>query len=164
MNLESGFEDKLKAAMMDDVEQKLVGEEASLVYEFVELVHSRLRSYGQTHGYAVESTIDSIQQPEVDRSEGEITVTVGWASEQMARWEFGTEAHPVDGNPILSFVWAEEHNPPQWVKEEFDQARSTDGQYRSGWRVFLPQTNVEGLPESRAIRDAMNGLRRLLQA
>ncbi|WP_193570589.1 hypothetical protein [Halorubellus sp. JP-L1] len=158
--LERGFEDDLREAVMDDVEATLVGEEANLVYEFVELVHARLRSYGERHGYDVESTIDSLGQPEVDRSEGRIEVTIGWESEQMARWEFGTSDHTVEGDP-LSFVW---HDPPQWVREEFDQARGGGGQFESGYRVFLQETEPSGIEESRAIRDALNGLRRVMQA
>jgi len=161
--LDSSFESDLREALMDDVETKLVGEQANLVYEFVELVHTNLRAYGQRHGYDVESTIDSLGQPVVDRSESSISVTIGWESEQMARWEFGTSDHtvqPVNAD-VLSFVW---ENPPQWVREEFDQARSSGGQFATGYRVFLPETEVEGLPESRAIRDSLNDLRRLLQA
>ncbi len=80
----------------------------------------------------------------------------------MARWEFGTSDHHVDGDPVLSFVWSGP-DVPQWVRKEFDQARDPSGQFRSGWRVFLPDVDVSGLPESRAIRDAFNGLRRLLE-
>lgn len=161
MQLESGFEGKLKEALLDDVEQTLVGEEANLVYEFVELVHARLRSYGSRHGYDVESSIDSLGQPQVDRSENKITVTVGWESEQMSRWEFGVPPHTIDGDPLLSFVW---ENPPEWVTKEFDQARGSGGKYSSGYRVFLPSVEHPGIPESRAIRNSMNGLRRILQA
>ena len=49
------------------------------------------------------------------------------------------------------------------AREEFDQARTSGGQFQSGWRVFLPDVDVSGLPESRAIRDALNALRRLLE-
>ena len=161
--LDSSFESDLKAAALDAVEHELTGRQANLVYQFVELVHTNLRSYGRTHGYDVESTIESLGQPEIDRSAGRLTITIGWESEQMARWEFGTSDHviqPVNAD-VLSFVW---ENPPQWVREEFDQARSSGGQFRSGYRVFLPETEVSGLPESRAIRDALNGLRRVMRA
>jgi hypothetical protein len=156
--LESGFEDKLQEALLDDVEQTMVGERASLVYEFVELVHTNLRAYAQRHGYDVESTIDSLGHPEIDRSDGTLTIRVGWKSEQIARWEFGTSDHTVKGDP-LSFVW---YDPPQWIRKEFDQARTGGGQFASGWRVFLQETEPSGLPESRAIRDALNGLRRVM--
>lgn len=155
------FEDQLEEAVLDEAEHELVGQEASLVYEFVELVHTNLRAYGQRHGYDVEGTIDSLGQPEVDRSAGTISVTIGWESEQMARWEFGVSPHTIEGNPVLSFVW---EDPPAWIREEFDQARSASGEFTSGWRVFLPEVDHPGIPESRAIRDALNGLRRVMQS
>jgi hypothetical protein len=158
--LDSDFEDALREAVLDDAQATLVGEQANLIFEFVELVHTRLRAYGERHGYDVESTIDSLGQPQVDRGRETLTVTVGWQSPQMARWEFGTSDHTVDGNPVLSFVW---EDPPQWVREEFNQARDESGQFRSGWRVFFPEVEVSGLPESRAIRDAINALRRVLE-
>jgi hypothetical protein len=159
--LPSSFERDLGTAVLDEAEAELIGRQANLIFEFVELVHTRLRAYGRRHDYDVESTIDSLGTPQVQRRDGRLTVTVGWRSEQMARWEFGTSDHTVDGNPVLSFVWAD---PPQWVREEFDQARGAGGQFQSGWRVFFPEVEVSGLPESRAIRDAINGLRRVLES
>ena len=161
MKMESGFERKLREALLDEAEHEFAGKPANLVYQFVELVHTRLRAYGQRHGYDVEGTIDSIQQPEVQRSNGRLVITVGWASEQMDRWEFGVSPHTIDGNPVLSFVWAD---PPQWVREEFDQARGEGGQFESGWRVFLPEVDHPGIPESRAIRDSLHALRRVVEA
>jgi len=160
MNLESGFEQKLQEAVMDDVEAQLVGEEANLIYEFVELVHERLRSYASRHGYDVQSTIDSLGPVEVDREDGRIAVTIGWTSEQMARFEWGVSPHTINGDPLV-FVW---ENPPDWVKEEFDQARSSGGEFQSGYKVFLQEVDHPGIPESRAIRDAWNGLRRVISA
>jgi len=158
--LDAGFEDQLEEAMLEEIEKKFIGERANLAYQFVELVHTRLRAYGERHGYDVEGTIDSLGTPEVTRSGGSITVRVGWTSEQMARWEFGTSDHTVEGDP-LSFVW---HDPPQWVRQEFDQARSGGGQFETGWRVFLPETDVTGLPESRAIRDSLHAFRRVVES
>ena len=159
--LESGFEDKLQEALLDELEGQMIGQEANLAYQFVELVHTRLRAYGERHGYDVERTIDSLGTPEVTRSGDRVTVRVGWTSEQMARWEFGVSEHTIDGNPILSFVW---EDPPQWVRQEFGQARGGGGQFASGWRVFLPEVEHPGIPESRAIRDSLNAFRRVVEA
>jgi len=165
--LENGFKDKLRDALLEDVEEQLVGSDDALIPEFIELVHARLRSYAERHNYDVESTIESVGEPAVDRDRDSLSVTVGWQSDQMARWEFGTSEHTIDGDPVLSFVWADtnkpEDDPPQWVREEFPQARDGDGQFRSGWRVFLPEVTVDGIPESRAIRDSLNGLRRVVE-
>lgn len=160
VELDRGFEDDAAEAIMDDVEAKLIGDQANLVFEFVELVHANLRTYGRRNGYDVESTIDTLGTPEVDRSDGTIAVVVGWESEQMSRWEFGVSRHTIDGNPILSFVW---EDPPDWVRQEFDQARAEGGEFRSGWRVFFPEVLHPGIPESRAIRDSIHGLRRVME-
>jgi len=158
--LDRNFEADLREAALDEVEAQLVGEEANLVFEFVELVHAELRAYGRRHGYDVESTIDSLGRLQVDRSGGTISVTIGWESEQMSRWEFGVSPHRIDGDPILSFIW---ESPPAWVKEEFDQGRSSEGQFVSGWRVFFGSVDHPGIPASRAIRDSLEGLRRILE-
>lgn len=152
---ESTFETALETALTEEAEQELVGQQDSVLHEFVQAVHDRLREFGRRHDYDVEPAIDSLVGPEVDRSGGSLTVTVGWADEQMARWEFGTEPHTIRGDP-LAFVW---EDPPGWVREEFDQARSSGGQFRSGWKVFLPEVDHPGTAESRAIRDSLNELR-----
>lgn len=149
MELERGFEDDLREAVMDDVERKLVGEQENAIHQFVETVHENLRSYGQRHGYNVESTIESLGQVETERTENSIEVTVGWESEQMARWEFGTSDHTVDGDPLLVFEFDASEYP--YLDEMFP-----------GGTAFLPETNPSGIPEARAIRDAMNTLRRRL--
>ncbi|MDR9431730.1 MAG: hypothetical protein RI568_13665 [Natronomonas sp.] len=161
MELSNDFEDKLREAMLDEIEGQMIGQEANLAYQFVELVHTRLRAYGERHGYDVEETIDSLGTPEVTRSGDRITVRVGWDSEQMARWEFGVSEHTIDGDPLLSFVW---EDPPRWVRQEFDQARGGGGQFESGWRVFLPEVDHPGIPESRAIRDSLHAFRRVVES
>lgn len=157
MDLERGFVDKAREAILDDAEFEV----RRLMENLVDVTHANLRAYGRRHGYAVESSIESVSDVQVDRSGGTITARVEWESEQFARWEFGVAPHTIDGDPILSFVW---EDPPQWVREEFDQARGSGGQFRSGWRVFFSDVQHPGIPESRALRDAMNGLRRLVQA
>jgi hypothetical protein len=155
-DLGRGFKDDLRETILTDAEDELVEQYAE---NFVDLVHARLRSYGNRHDYDVESTIDSFEGVDVSRTRNGVHIEATWASDQMDRWEFGTDDHTVTGDP-LSFVW---EDPPQWVREEFDQARDAGGQFESGWRVFLPEVDVSGLPESRAIRDSLNGLRRLLR-
>mgnify|MGYP000161425013 CR=1 FL=1 len=158
--LDSSFETDLREAVLDSAEARLVGEQANLIFEFVELVHTRLRAYGKRNGYDVESTIDSLGTPKIDRTRDNLTISVGWESEQMMRWEFGVSPHTIDGTPVLSFVW---EDPPQWVRDEFDQARAGSGQFRSGWRVFLPSVEHPGIPESRAIRDSLRAFRKVLR-
>jgi len=137
---------------------------------FVALVHARLRAYGERNGYDVESTIDSVSDIQTQVEQGRITARVEWGkADQMARWEFGIDSFmmpPVTPTQadVLAFVW---EDPPQWVREEFDQARGAGGQFQSGYQVFLPRVGERehpGIPESRAIRDSLNGLRALLDA
>jgi hypothetical protein len=89
----------------------------------------------------------------VTRTEDSIEATVGWSHEAFPYFEFGTSDHTIEGDPILSFVWEERHDPPEWVREEFD----AEG---DGYRVFLPEVEVAGVRETRAVRDGLNQIRR----
>jgi hypothetical protein len=148
--LNSGFEDDLREALLDDVERELVGKQDNLVFQFVDRAHEVLEEYGQRHDYDVEPVIESLGQPEVDRGEGYITVRIGWSHEAAPYFQMGTSDHEIQGNPVLSFIW---ESPPTWVRHEFD--REGDG-----FRVFLPEVDVSGLPESRFVRSALDWLRR----
>jgi len=140
VTLESSFESDLREAVLEEAEQEFIGRRANLAFEFVELVHELLRAYGERHGYDVESTIDSLGEPQVKRSGDRLTITVGWNSPQMARWEWGVEPHTITGSP-LHFYW-----------EETDQWVMTD---KVNWG-----SETGGIPESRAIRDALNQFER----
>jgi len=140
-------------------------EAQELMESFVDLVHTRLDSYARSNGYDVESTKESVSSVTTDVQPGRVTARVEWANPQMGRWEFGVEPHEIRARnaEVLSFVW---EDPPQWVREEFDQARSAEGRFQSGWRVFFQSvewgSDTGGIPASRAIRDSLNGLRELL--
>jgi hypothetical protein len=152
--LDSSFETDLQEAILDTAERELIGQRAPLAFQFVELVHSRLRSYGERYGYDVQPAIDSLGPLEVNRTGDGISVTIGWADEQMARWEFGVSPHTIDGDPVLSFVW---EDPPAEVREQFRQARDESGRFTSGVRVFFASIDHPGIPASRAIRDSLRG-------
>jgi len=119
-------------------------------------VHGRLDRFARKFDYQIESVKASLQPVEVERSGGTLTIRFGWEHEAFPYLEFGTSEHTIDGDPILSFVWEERHDPPAWVREEFE----AEG---DGYRVFLPEVEVAGVKETRAIRDALNWLRRELQ-
>ena len=157
MKLEGSFEDDLQEALLDDVEHQLVGEADNLVAEAIAFVHGRLDQYAQRFDYNVEPIKQSLEVDNVQRSDGSITVRFGWTHEAMPYLEFGTSEHTIEGDPVLSFVWEQRHDPPDWVAEEFE----AEG---DGYRVFLPEVTVAGVKETRAVRDAMNHLRRQLQA
>lgn len=143
-----GFEDAAREAFVDEIEATLAGQQGSLAFSFVRAAHENLRDYGERFDYDVEPIIDSLGQPEVTRSANGVSVRVGWTHEAAPYMEFGTPRHSVEGQPVLSFVWEERHDPPPWVREEFEPEGD-------GWRVFLSEVEVEGLPEGRWIRDAL---------
>lgn len=153
--LEAGFEDKLVEAVMDDVESKVIDEPGNLTHRFLQTVHENLREYGRRYDYNVEPVIDSLGLPEVRRTDNELVIRVGWDHPAAPYFEFGTSRHTIQGKPVLSFVW---ENPPDWVTTEFEQERGSGGRFESGYRVFLPEVEVEGLPEGRFIRDALRWL------
>lgn len=157
MRLDNSFEDKLQEALLEELEQKLIGESGNLIHQFVQQAHDVLREYGNTHDYDVEPIIESLGQPQVERSDNSITITIGWDHPAAPHFEFGTSDHTVEGDPVLSFVWSD---PPSWVRKEFNQARGGGGQFESGWRVFFAEVDVQGLPESRFVRRALDWLRR----
>lgn len=148
MELERGFEDDAREALLDDVESKLIGSGDNVTHQLVQAVHENFREYGREHDYDVEPILDSLQPPEVTRSRDGIAVRLEWDHVAAHYMEMGTSDHTIQGQPVLSFVWERRHDPPEWVQEEFD--REGDG-----WRVFLAEVEVSGLPEGRMVRDAL---------
>lgn len=140
--LEPGFGAKLEAASLDAAE-KLARE--VIAPEVQSHAHSLLDAYGQRYGYDVQSLIDAAET-RVERRNGSVVVRWGWP-EPAIYMEYGTPRHGPTDADVLSWVW---EDPPAWVREEFD--REGDG-----YRVFFPE--VEGLPESRFMRDTLNWLR-----
>lgn len=152
MQLDSDFEAGLETALLDDAERQLVGERDNLVSQAVQRVQGRLERYAREADYDVQPIVDSFTGVDVDRSNGRLTIRWGWAHPAVKYFEFGTSDHTIEGDPVLSFIW-ERSEAPDWVAEEFD--REGDG-----YRVFLPEVEVTGVQETRAIRDALAWLRR----
>jgi len=154
--LDSGFERQLEQAALDHAEHELVGKQGNVIHAAVERVHERLREYGREFDYNVEPIIDSFAGVDVQRNDRGLTIRFGWSHEAFPYLEYGTSSHTVNGDPVLSFVWEERHDPPDWVREEYD--REGDG-----YRVFLPEVEVAGVEETRAIRDMLAWLRNNLR-
>ncbi|MEF8825437.1 MAG: hypothetical protein V5A34_05600 [Halapricum sp.] len=157
-SLASSFEADLRDAVLDDVEQAARN---TLAEQFAVRAGGRLLEYGRTHDYNVEPIIEAAES-DVERRGDMVVVRWGWP--KPAIWfEYGTSDHtitPTDAD-VLSFVW---EDPPQWVREEFDRARDASGRFSSGWRVFFPSVDVDGLPESRFIRDTLRWLEQELRS
>lgn len=152
--LDSGFEDDLREAHLDNVEQRCRDEVAP---DLADEIRDRLEAYGQRHDYDVRAIIQATRW-EVRRTSQRVRVVVRLPDPALL-FERGTADHEVEAKSadVLSFVWERRHDPPQWVRDEYE--REGDG-----WRVFLPAVEVEGLPEGRFIRDSLNAFRRRLES
>jgi len=150
--LERGFEDDLRAALLDELEQKA---EDEIAPELEKRITNLLEAYGSRHDYDVRTLIAGLQV-DVVRDGGGVEV-VARLPDPALLFERGTVDHEIHAKSadVLSFVWEERHDPPAWVREEYE--REGDG-----WRVFLPSVEVSGLPEGRFIRDALDEIRRWL--
>lgn len=144
--------DAAREALLDGVEETLVGARGNLVYQAIQQAHSNLEAYGSRHGYSVGSVVDSLAFTPSDASRTARSVSVKWFWTHPAAefFEFGVSPHTIDGDPLLSFIW---EDPPTWVTEEFEQEGD-------GYRVFFRSVDHPGVPASRAIRDSLNWLRR----
>lgn len=148
---------EIESALLDYAYQVFVGGEGNLVFQAVQRSQEALEAYGSGNGYSIESVQDSFTGVEARRSGSTITIGYGWDHPAAAYFERGTSDHTIQGDPVLSFIW---EDPPGWVREEFEQGRSTIGQFVSGWRVFLPEVDVSGMPAARYIRAGFNWLER----
>jgi len=157
--LESNFEDKLAESLLDAAESELSGRRGNITFQFVERVHNRLRRYGERLDYRVEPIIDSFEVVGNERTDRRVSVRLAWRHEASVYMEFGTTSHTIEGDPILRFVWESRHDPPDWVKENYEQARTSGGQFRSGWVVFLPEVEVAGIEKIRQVRTALRWFR-----
>lgn len=153
MRLDGDFEDALAAAVLGDVEPAFIDR----VESAVQRSHDILEEAAREHDYRVDGVIESLGGPEIERTDRGLRARWGWDHEAAPYFEFGTSDHTVEGDPVLSFVWEERHDPPDWVRVEFD--REGDG-----YRVFLHEVEVSGVAETRFIRDALAWLRRELSA
>jgi hypothetical protein len=106
--------------------------------------------------YDLEFLKDAMYGPVVEGSGEGAVVRFGFDDYRAEFFEFGTSAHTIEGDP-LSFVW---EDPPQWVRDEFDQARGSGGRFESGWRVFFESVDVDGVDEVRFMREALRVLAR----
>ncbi|SEW10318.1 hypothetical protein [Natrinema salifodinae] len=131
---------------LDEAESKLVGQQNPVVYQAVRVSHGTLRSYAGRTDYDAESIIDSFAGVEVDRSDGELTVTWRWEHDAAVFFNNGTSDHTIDGDPVLVFRFDQDKYP--YLAEMFP-----DG------TAFLPDADVSGLPQSRFVQAGLEWLR-----
>jgi len=150
MTLSSDFESELREATLDSVG------DAEIDDRLRGRIRDLLTDYQTRHDYNLDAVVDAVRV-ETDRSGNTVTYTAHLPHPSFL-FEMGTSDHvitPTDAE-VLSFVWERRHDPPQWVREQYE--REGDG-----WRVFLPKVEVSGLPEGRFVRGALDALRRELE-
>lgn len=135
--LDSDFEDKLEAAVLDEVEEDLRRVDGPVAHAIARS-ERRLQLYAEK--YDVEPILDSLEGPHISR-EGD-TITVEWEFTHGASgfFEFGTTDHKVEGNPVLAFEYPKSEGGPGDV-------------------VFSSGHMVSGLDETRFTRYGLEELR-----
>ncbi len=150
--LESGFEDKLQEALLDELQKQMLADDGP-VWGAVERSHEVLMEYGRRHDYNVGPVVEALAEPAIQRQPDRIVATWGWYHPAAPHFAWGTSDHTVDGDPVLAFVW---EDAPQSVHEKWPDTDRVDGDPV----VFLPEADVSGLPESRFVREGIDWLRR----
>jgi len=154
VKLDAEFETQLRESLLDEAEHQLIGKSGNLVHQAVQQSREALQRFGDQ--YDVDPIFESLEGPEVERTNDSITVRWRFAHPAAGYFEFGTPDHyDIEGDPVLSFVW---EDPPEWVKDEFE--REGDG-----YRVFFAEVDSgKGIEETRFTRRGLRELRRQLEA
>lgn len=143
MELDRSFEDDLREAVLDDAEQTLRDDLGPFL---MQTARENFEAYAAQNDYDIDHVWEDAELA-VERGSDAVQLRVEWPA-LTALFEFGVDPHPIEGNPTLHFKW-EDAPPgaPDWVQTE-----------RVNWG-----SETGGIPESRAIRDALNVLRSTLR-
>lgn len=139
--------DDARQALLDNVENTLVGARGNLVFQSVQRAHRQLDRYGSSNDYRVETIQDSFTGVDASRDRSSIHAEWFWTHEAAGFFEFGTSDHSIKGDPLLVFMFDSGEYPG--LAEAFP-----------GGTAFLEEVEVSGLPESRFVRNSLNSLRR----
>lgn len=142
-------------AAREEVRRQMVGQERNLIARTIIEANSNLEEAAAVNEWDVESVTAS-WNVEVDERGDTLAIRIENTHPAADYFEFGTSDHTINGDPVLSFVWEERHDPPEWVRENFEEETSEGG--RPGYRVFLANVDVQGLPETRFLRSALDFL------
>lgn len=135
VTLENDFGSKLEAAVLDDVEQKARDE---IGPRLVRVARENWQAYASRNDYDIDHVWEDVEGPIVKRDGGGVSVQIKWPG-LTALFEWGVDPHTIEGNPLLHFYW---EKIDQWITTESVNWGSETG----------------GIPESRAIRDALDQL------
>jgi len=134
-------------ALLDSMEEALVGAQNNLIFQSVQTAHRQLDRYGTANDYTVQPIIDSFDGVDYRRGRASITAEWYWTHEAAKYMEFGTSDHTIEGQPLLVFEFDAQEYP--YLDEMFP-----------GGTAFLQEVSVSGLPESRFVRKSLQSLRR----
>lgn len=129
MTLSDSFEDDLCGAVLDDAERQVRDE---IGPRLINVARENWGAYASRNGYDI-GHIPGEAELSVERSDGAVEARIEWP-ELTALFELGVDPHTIRGD--LHFYWEE---IDQWVKTESVNWGSETG----------------GIPEARAIRDAL---------
>ena len=150
MTLESSFEADLRDAVMDDVERTLREEIGPTLKE---TARENFEAYASRNGYDIGHIWRDAEGPFVSRSGDSVELRIEWPG-LTALFEFGVSPHTIEGNPLLAFHW---DAPPEGTRPpgapEFVVAQEVNWGSVTG-----------GINEARAIRDALDSMRREVSA
>lgn len=133
-----GFEEAAEQAILEEYEAHLREEIGPALKR---IARENFEAYASRHGYDIGFIWEEAELT-VERSGDTLYLRIDWP-ELTALFEFGVEPHTITGDP-LHFYW-----------EAKDQWITTD---EVNWG-----SETGGIPESRAVRDALNEIRRVMQ-
>jgi len=139
-SLSSNFEADLREAVLEDAEARL---RATLGPRLVALARERWERYASRNDYDIEHIWQDATL-EVSREGEAVQVSVQWP-ELTALFEFGVSPHVIEGDPVLHFYY-------ERIGEEITVSSVQWG------------SETGGIPESRAIRDALRQFRQEVSA
>jgi hypothetical protein len=130
-----GLESTLQDSLQDDIETATEEMGEALKDE----AEANFREYAGRQGYDIDHIWQQASVGGVSSGPGRASVTVEWPG-LTALFEWGVSPHTISGNPLLKFYWDAKDT---WVVTEEVNWGSETG----------------GIPESRAIRGALNYIR-----
>lgn len=137
-DLENGFEDKLKQAMLDEADSQM----PQWVDRLTAITEMNWRRYASRKGYSIEHIWEDVETS-TRRTPNGVEATIRWPF--SALFEFGVSPHVIEGNPYLSFTW---ESPPEGTRPQGAPKHIITQSVNWG-------SVTGGIDESRAIRDGL---------
>lgn len=143
LTLDSGFESDLREAVLDDVETTARDE---IGPRLETLARQNWKAYAARNGYDIDHIWEDAELS-VTRDDSSVSIRVEWPG-LTALFEWGVDPHTIEGSPLLSFVW---EGPPEGTRPPGAPEHVVADEVNWG-------SVTGGIPEARAIRDAIDEL------